>query len=100
MVQISIPLNKDKIESFCQKHHITYFALFGSVLTSKFTQKSDIDILVRFEKKYIPHLFALTDMELELSELIGRIVDLRTPNDLSPYFRNEVLSKAKIIYGK
>ncbi len=99
MTKIRIPLNEEKIESFCQKHHITYFALFGSVLTSKFTKESDVDILVKFDKKHIPHLFALVDMELELAALMGRMVDLKTPNDLSPYFRDDVLTQAKIIYG-
>lgn len=92
--------SQDKIESFCKKHHIMYLALFGSVLTSHFTEKSDIDILVRFEKKHTPHLFDLIQMESELSDLIGYTVDLKTPNELSRYFREDVLSKAKKIYGK
>ena len=100
MSKVPIRLQKDKIESFCKKHHITYLAFFGSVLTPHFTKKSDVDILVRFEKKHIPHLFSLIGMESELSDLIGRPVDLKTPNDLSPYFREDVVTKAKIIYGK
>lgn len=100
MKQIPIRLQKEKIDDFCQRHHIVYLALFGSVLTPKFTKESDVDILVRFEKKHIPHLFDIADMESELSNIIKRTVDLKTPNDLSPYFRNEVLVQAKVIYGK
>ena len=100
MKKFPIRLHKRRIESFCQKHHIIYLALFGSILTSKFTQESDIDILVKFEKKHIPHLFAIVNMESELTEIVGRPVDLKTPNDLSPYFRNEVLAKAHPIYGE
>lgn len=100
MPKLPIRLQKIKIEIFCKKHHIAYLALFGSVLTPNFSKKSDVDILVRFKKKYIPHLFGIIQMESELSEIIGYPVDLRTPNDLSPYFRDEVLTKAKIIYGK
>ncbi len=100
MSKLPIKLHQSKIESFCKKHYIIYFALFGSVLTSNFSEKSDVDILVKFEKKHIPHLFSLVSMESELSEMIGYQVDLRTPNDLSIYFREDVLNRAKIIYGK
>lgn len=94
-----ISTNKIKIENFCKKHHIVFFAIFGSILTSNFTSKSDIDVLVKFEKVNIPSLFDMVDMENELSLIMGRQVDLKTPNDLSPYFRDEVLSQAKVIYG-
>lgn len=85
---------------FCKKHHIAFLALFGSILTPNFSTASDVDILVRFEKEHIPSLFDLVDMESELTSIIGRRVDLKTPNDLSPYFRDEVLSSAKVIYGQ
>lgn len=100
MRKLRIKLQKDKIERFCKKHRIAYLALFGSVLTSNFSEKSDIDILVKFEKKHIPHLFGLIEMESELSDIFGYTVDLKTPNDLSRYFRDDVLAKAKTIYGK
>jgi len=100
MRKLSYPLNKKKISSFCKKHHITFLALFGSILTPQFKPSSDIDILIKFEKKHIPTLFDLVDMETELTSIMGRQVDLKTPNDLSPYFRNDVLAKAEIIYDK
>lgn len=99
MGELAIPLSKDKIRSFCKKHHILTLALFGSILTSHFTSKSDVDILVNFDTDHIPNFFDLIDMESELSAIIGRKVDLKTPNDLSPYFRNDVLANAKTIYG-
>ena len=99
MNKLPIRLQKSKIENFCKKYHIVYLALFGSVLTSNFTQKSDVDILVKFEKKHIPHLFNMIKIESELSDLIGYPVDLKTPNDLSPYFRDDVLTNAKTLYG-
>ena len=77
---------------FCEKYHILSLALFGSVLTSRFCNTSDVDILVQFAKRHIPNLFELVDIEEELSVIVGRKVDLRTPNELSPYFRDEVLS--------
>jgi predicted nucleotidyltransferase len=100
MNKLPIRLQKNKIESFCKKYHIAYLALFGSVLTSHFTEKSDVDVLVKFEKKHTPHLFGIMKMESELSDIIGYPVDLKTPNDLSSYFRKDVLAKAKTIYGK
>jgi hypothetical protein len=100
MAKFPFRLQKSKIENFCRKYHIVYLALFGSVLTSNFTKKSDVDILVRFEDKHTPHLFNIVKMESELSDIIGYPVDLKTPNDLSPYFRADVLMKAKTIYGK
>ncbi len=100
MKKLPIKLRKDKIEHFCKKHHIAYLALFGSVLTDDFTEESDVDVLVKFEKKHTPHLFGLIEMESELSDIIGYTVDLKTPNDLSRYFRDDVLTKAKTIYEK
>lgn len=100
MSTLPIRLRKRKIANFCKKHHIVYLALFGSILTPHFAKKSDVDILVRFEKKHIPHLFGLIGMESELSSIIGYPVDLKTPNDLSPYFREDVLAHAKTIYRK
>jgi predicted nucleotidyltransferase len=95
----AISLNRDKIRAFCKKHHIITLALFGSILTSHFGPESDVDVLVSFDVEHIPSLFDLVDMESELSTIVGRHVDLKTPNDLSPYFRNEVLESAKMIYG-
>ncbi len=93
-------INKKKITAFCRKYHVVSLALFGSILTSRFRASSDVDILVKFKKNHAPNFFDLVDMESELSSIIGRKVDLKTPNDLSPYFRDEVLTKAKIIYGE
>lgn len=99
MIQ-NIRINHQKIKRFCQRYHIAYLALFGSVLTPHFTDNSDVDILVKFEKQHAPNLFGIVTIESELSDIIVRKVDLKTPNDLSPYFRDEVLAHAKIIYGE
>ncbi|MBM3197659.1 MAG: nucleotidyltransferase [Chlamydiae bacterium] len=79
MNEFPVHWRKDRLECFCQEHHITYLAFFWSVLTQKFTSQSDVDILVRFEEQHIPHLFSFVSMESELSEIMGRSVDLRTP---------------------
>jgi predicted nucleotidyltransferase len=90
--KIKVPVSK--IKKFCNSHHIKKFSLFGSVLTNRFNKNSDIDILVEFEKSHIPSFFGLADMQFELEKVFDRNVDIRTPNDLSIYFRDEVMSKA------
>ena len=91
---------KDKIELFCKSHNITNLALFGSVLTDRFTETSDVDVLVEFDPAHIPGLFGIVDMEDELTKIVGRKADLRTPQDLSRYFREDVIKQAYPIYGK
>ena len=73
--------------------------MFGSVLRDDFRPDSDVDVLVDFEPGQEPGLIALANMELELSELIGRKADLRTPEDLSRYFREKVVSTAEVQYA-
>jgi hypothetical protein len=62
MDKVPISLSKKKIENFCRKYHIIYLALFGSVLTPKFTEQSDVDVLVKFEQRHIPYLFDMVKM--------------------------------------
>jgi predicted nucleotidyltransferase len=89
---------KKILDEFCRRHHIRKLSLFGSVLRDDFRADSDIDVLVEFEPGRTPGLFAIADMEIELSELTGRKVDLRTPGDLSRYFRADVVREAKLQY--
>lgn len=96
--QISVP--KNKIESFCKSHNITDLALFGSVLTDRFSEASDIDVLVEFDPAHVPGFFGLIEMEDELALIMGRKADLHTPMDLSRYFREDVLKQAYLLYGQ
>lgn len=96
-MKIKIP--KEKIKTFCEKNNIIKLSLFGSVLTANFTPESDIDVLVEFKYENEPGFIGLSRMERELSSIVGRKVDLRTPDELSRYFRDEVLSEAKVQYG-
>ncbi|MES1026379.1 nucleotidyltransferase family protein [Gloeocapsa sp. BRSZ] len=97
MKTLTIDLPKAEIYQFCRQHYIRKLALFGSVLRDDFTKDSDIDVLVEFEVGKTPGL-AIVRMEDELSHLLGRVVDLRTPADLSCYFRDRVLQEAMIVY--
>jgi uncharacterized protein len=96
--KIKIP--KMWLEKFCRENHIVKMSLFGSVISNHFTEASDIDILIEFDPKHIPGLFGLVGMRNSLSEYFGRDVDLRTPEDLSVLFRNEVIRDSYPIYGK
>lgn len=96
-----IILQKEQIADFCRRRHIRRLAIFGSALRSDFNESSDIDILVEFEPEHSPGLFGMARMERELSLLLGgRKVDLRTPEDLSRYFRQEVLNEAEVQYAQ
>lgn len=99
-LQPRIPIPEERIKRFCRSKHIRKLALFGSVLTERFRKSSDIDMLVEFHPKHIPGLIKLAGIEIELGEILGRKVDLRSPNDLSSYFRKEVLEKAYHLYGR
>jgi hypothetical protein len=97
--RILIP--NQQIAEFCQRNHILRLALFGSVLRADFKPESDIDVLVEFEPQHVPGLLGIARMERELSEIFdGRTVDLRTPEDLSRYFREEVKEQAELQYAK
>ena len=91
------PIDQGKIASFCRKHHIERLALFGSALRQDFRSDSDVDVLVDFEPGHLPGL-AFFAMEEELSEILGRKVDLNTPGFISPYFRDEVLAESEVQY--
>jgi hypothetical protein len=93
-----INLTKEQIAGFCKKNHIKKLAFFGSVLRDDFRPDSDIDILVTFDRSVPIGLFEVIGMEMELSEMMGKKVDLRTPNELSDYFRDEVLAEAEVQY--
>jgi uncharacterized protein len=95
----NIDLARDRIEDFCRRHGIARLALFGSVLRDDFGPESDIDILVELAPGHRVGLFALAAMEQELSEMLGRKVDLRTPHDLSRYFREDVVRTAEVLYA-
>ena len=99
MYSITFIIPKEKLETFCRKNHIKKLSLFGSALRSELKAESDIDILVEFDKEHIPGLLGIARMENELAEMIGRKVDLRTPAELSRYFREDVLSKARLEYA-
>jgi uncharacterized protein len=102
-MELTLPIrlpSQDKLAEFCQRHHIHKLSLFGSVLRDDFSAESDVDFLVEFEPKNRITYLDLAGMEIELTAMVGRKADVRTPNELSRYFRQEVLDKALVQYVK
>ena len=91
-------IKKEDLKSFCKKYHIQKLSLFGSTLHEELSTESDIDLLVEFKEGHIPGLITLSHIENELSQLLGQKVDLRTPQELSVYFRDDVVREAEIQY--
>jgi predicted nucleotidyltransferase len=96
---LQITPDKAALESFCRANHIMWMAFFGSVTTERFNQNSDVDVLVTFDPDQVPGLFAMARMERELTDILGRKADLRTPEDLSDLFRDRVLNEAVVQYA-
>jgi uncharacterized protein len=89
--------SSEMIKQFCQKHHVRRMSFFGSVVRDDFGPNSDIDVLVEFEPDFVPG-FDFFSMEIELSRILERKVDLQTIHFLSPEIRNSVLSEAVPAY--
>jgi predicted nucleotidyltransferase len=92
-----LAIDHEELARFCRRNRIRRLALFGSALRADFRPDSDVDVLVEFAPEHAPGL-RFFDMQAELSELLGRKADLNTPQFLSPYFRDEVLAEAEVLY--
>lgn len=97
-VQIMLPI--EEIRNYCARQPIKRLSLFGSVLRDDFTHESDVDMLVEYLPGKAVTLLDMAQQEIDLGELIGHKVDLRTPNELSRYFRQQVIESAVQIYER
>jgi len=94
-----LSIDPSAVAALCRRHHIRRLSLFGSVLRDDFDpERSDIDILVEFDEHATKSLFTLIRIQDQLSAMLGREVDLTTPGSLSPYFRDEVIGAAEVMY--
>ncbi len=98
MDRARIAIDRGRLAGFCRRNHVRRLALFGSILRDDFRPDSDIDVLVEFEPGHVPGL-RFSALERELSEILGRKVDLSTPAFLSKYFRDRVLAEAQVQYA-
>lgn len=96
-----LDVSEEELAPICRRHRIRKLSLFGSRLKGTARPDSDVDLLVEFEPNAVPGLLGIAAMELELSALLGgRKVDLRTAQDLSRYFRDEVVRTAEVQYER
>jgi predicted nucleotidyltransferase len=94
-----LPIEPDTLAELCKRHRIRELSLFGSQLKGAARPDSDIDLLVEFEPGADITLFDMARIEIELSNVLGgRKVDMRTAEDLSRYFRDEVVRTAEPQY--
>ena len=101
MTVANIEIPTEEVAALCRRNGIRKLALFGSVLTDRFSDDSDIDVLVEFRPHERVGFFRLADIQDELSRLLdGRAIDLRTPMDLSRHFREEVVRDASVVYAE
>jgi predicted nucleotidyltransferase len=98
ILELPIALSLEAIEVFCLRYGVSRLSLFGSVLREDFTPNSDVDVLVEFKPECVPGFWELVEMEDCLTQQFRRQVDLRTPAELSEYFRDRVLLEALQIY--
>ena len=97
----SLTISRERIAAFCREHGIRRLAVYGSALREDFGPDSDVDVLVEFEPDRTPGLLGIARLERELSSVLGgRNVDLRTPEDLSRYFRQSVIEEAEVQYAQ
>ena len=100
MGQAKISVPKEMVAEFCRRNHIRKLSIFGSFLREDYGPESDIDLLVEFEPGSPVGFFGLARLERELTAILGRKVDLRTPAELSPHFREEVLCTSVVEYAE
>ncbi|MGA8382804.1 MAG: nucleotidyltransferase family protein [Stellaceae bacterium] len=95
---MSLPsYDKEALARLCRRHGIRRLSLFGSTLKGTDRPDSDVDLLVEFAPGATPSYFGLAEIEAELTALLrGRHVDLRTAQELSRYFRTEMLREAEV----
>lgn len=97
MLTDNITIPEERLSAFCRRHHIRRLAFFGSVLRDDFRPDSDVDVIVEFEADHVPGLNFFA-MENELSDILGRKVDLNTPGFLSVHFRDRAMAEAEVHY--
>lgn len=94
----SSTIAETRLARICRTHRVRRVSLFGSQLKGTAEPDSDVDLLVEFEPDAHPTLLDLAQLEAELSQALGKQVDVRTPEDLSRFFRGEVLRTAEVQY--
>jgi len=100
IARLPIEIPEQELNEFCRRNHIRRLSFFGSVVRDDFGPESDIDVLVEFQRENIPGLISFAGMEIELSELLGRKVDLNTPGFFESPLRERIQREAVLHYGE
>lgn len=100
MRRFPIDIPEEAIREVCSRYYVTELALFGSVLGPEFRPDSDIDVLVEFEPDAPIGFLGYAGLQTELSELLGRQVDLVSKVGLKRRIRKPVLESAQVIYAR
>ncbi len=93
----TFPFDKEILIKICQENDVTSIGVFGSVARGEASEKSDIDLLVKFGKR--KSLLGVVKLERELTKALGRKVDLVTEGAISPYIRANIFHDMEIIYA-
>lgn len=96
---IKIELPQKAVAELCKRYHVRELSVFGSAVRDDFTADSDIDFLVEFMPDAKIGFLEFAGMQIELSELMGRKIDLVSKNGLNPVIRDEVLNSSKVFYA-
>ena len=97
-MSVAYPFDTIRLVDICRQNDVSMVGIFGSMARGEATKKSDIDLIVRFSKR--KSLLTLVRLERELTEALGRKVDLLTEAALSPYLRERILKEMRVVYGK
>lgn len=98
-MSFQVQVDREELERLCARYRVGRLSFFGSVLREDFDPGSDVDVLVEFERGHTPGL-GFVRLQRELSEVIGRKVDLHTHHSLSRYFRDEVREQSQVVYER
>ena len=96
-----IETNIQKIAALCKKYKVNKLFVFGSILTNRFNDNSDVDLVVSFNKAEVSDYFDnYLDFKYALEELFGREVDLLEEQTIkNPYLKKNVDTTKALIYG-
>ena len=92
----------NQINALCNAYNVNRLFVFGSVLTEKFNEQSDVDFIVDFDKNAVnDHFINYFDFKYALENVLGRQVDLLEEQPIrNSYLRNNIESTKTLIYGR
>ena len=98
-----VEINIHKIIEICKRFHVRKLWVFGSILTNRFSEQSDVDLCVDFDKSQIDvfdYADNFFDFQYALEDLLGRKIDITEDSAVrNPFFRQELNQTRQLIYG-